>query len=138
MENKTAKKIALTLVVSSFLSVAFMFSHVNANTRSQSAFLNEDGIAPQLSASPLNLVVTIFPNPANEEVNLVFTLPETDHLTFSVTDVIGKTTKLKYSGTFYQGENSIKLETSNLATGTYIVTVSGVKVKGNVKLILTH
>ena len=138
MKNQIAKKITLTLVMSLFLSVAFVNNPLGlGNSSSLSLTDINDGIK-DVPNNQMNLNCTIFPNPANEYVNLTFTLPEDDELTLSITDVIGKSTKLKYTGTYNKGENIVKIETAHLTSGTYFVTVTGTKVRGNIKLILTH
>lgn len=138
MENKIAKKITLTLVMSLFLSVAFVNQPFNCDWSAQlSNVQTHDGIK-DVPTHQMNLNCSVYPNPANEYVNLSFTLPENDDLTLTITDVIGKNTKLIYTGTYNKGENTVKIETAHFTSGTYFVTVTGTKVRGNIKLILTH
>jgi hypothetical protein len=138
MENKIAQKITLTLVMSLFLSVAFINQPLNWGTNADLANVQiHDGVK-DVPTHQMNLNCSVYPNPANEYVNLSFSLPENDELTLSITDVIGKNTKLIYTGTYNKGENIVKIETAHLTSGTYFVTVTGTKVRGNIKLILTH
>lgn len=136
MKNQIAKKITLTLVMSLFLSVAFVNSPLSLGAKFATTDTN-DG-KKDIPNNQMNLNCSVYPNPANEFVNLTFSLPADDELNISVTDVIGKNTKLIYTGTYNKGENIVKIETAHLSSGTYFVTVSGSKVRGNIKLILTH
>ena len=138
MENKIAKKITLTLVMSLFLSVAFLNQPLNWGFTAELANVQTHNGIKDIPSRQMNLNCSVYPNPANEFVNLSFTLPENDELTLSITDVIGKNTKLIYTGAYTKGENMVKIETAHLTSGTYFVTVTGTKVRGNIKLILTH
>lgn len=138
MNHQIAKKITLTLVMSLFLSVAFLINPFNSNLSANSNCSDTIDGKKGLPNNQMNLVCSVYPNPASEFVNLSFSLPEDDELTLSITDVIGKNTKLIYTGSYNKGENVVRIETAHLTSGTYFVTVTGTKVRGNIKLILTH
>lgn len=138
MNHQIAKKITLTLVMSLFLSVAFFNNPFNSNLSAYSICNDTEEGKKGLPNNQMNLVCSVYPNPASEFVNLSFSLPEEDELTLSITDVIGKNTKLIYTGSYNKGENVVRIETAHLTSGTYFVTVTGTKVRGNIKLILTH
>ncbi len=138
MENKIARKLSLTLVMSLFLSVALLNnSNFLRSNLGLSATDTNDG-KKSIPDNQMNLVCSVYPNPANEFVNLSFYLPDNDELTLSITDVVGKSTIMRYTGTYNKGENIVKIETAHLTSGSYFVTVTGNKVRGNIKLILTH
>ncbi|MBS1773827.1 MAG: T9SS type A sorting domain-containing protein [Bacteroidetes bacterium] len=66
--------------------------------------------------------ITIYPNPANEQVNLRIASTVSADCTILVKDVMGKTV-LQHSAEVSQGYNNIHLNTSALSPGIYVCTV---------------
>ncbi len=136
MGNKIVKKIALTLVMSLFIIVAFLLVNFNPNIALKVTASLNDGTNGKTPLNIKALAVKAYPNPSSDYANILFNLAEDDNIELFVTDIVGKTTNYVYLASFYKGENSIMLATGNMAVGTYIVTVTGTKVKGTVKLIV--
>ncbi|OIP02332.1 MAG: hypothetical protein AUJ98_01535 [Bacteroidetes bacterium CG2_30_33_31] len=63
------------------------------------------------------------PNPANENSKILVTLPHNGEFIFTITDIFGK---IQFSQTSkgFRGDNSIQINTSNLAQGIYFYEVS--------------
>jgi PKD repeat protein len=83
------------------------------------------GIAEHASISHLEM----FPNPADDELNVSFDLPNTDDLTISMVDLSGKIIQ-KHLVKAKEGKNLIMMNTQELAAGMYqlrIATSNGQK-----------
>lgn len=84
--------------------------------------------------SPLN----IFPNPANNAVNIKFSLNEKDDVTFNIVDLQGATVARKVV-TGNVGANQVQISTQELPAGYYTVIVSDTKHSVSVeKLTVVH
>ena len=83
------------------------------------------GIAEYSSISHLEM----FPNPADEELNVSFDLPNADYLTISIIDLSGKVIQ-KHLVKAKEGKNLLMMNTQELAAGMYqlmIVSSNGQK-----------
>jgi PKD repeat protein len=83
------------------------------------------GIVEQSSISHLEM----FPNPADDELNVSFDLPNTDDLTISIVDLSGKIIQ-KHLVKAKEGKNLVMMNTQELASGMYqlrMVTSNGQK-----------
>jgi parallel beta-helix repeat protein len=65
---------------------------------------------------------TLYPNPATDEVNLNFQSKGAEHLTFTVSDMLGKV-RLIEENTSQNGDNYLKLNIENLENGIYFIKV---------------
>jgi hypothetical protein len=71
----------------------------------------------------------MFPNPADDELNVSFDLPNTDDLTILMVDLSGKIIQ-KHLVKAKEGKNLVMMNTQELAAGMYqlrIVTSNGQK-----------
>lgn len=64
--------------------------------------------------------VNLYPNPANEAVNLAFNLSKETSFTLMITDVQGRVIQ-NQSMTRPEGNQLIKIPTADLESGTYLV-----------------
>jgi PKD repeat protein len=74
--------------------------------------------------------ITLFPNPTNNEVNLLFNAIEQTSLVITVVDLTGKVLKQVENGQFLAGNHQISFNTNELASGMYFVrmeTENGIK-----------
>jgi hypothetical protein len=71
----------------------------------------------------LETSLNIFPNPAVDNFNVSFELTETADLEISLVSAIGQTIRTIETGSFVAGEHMINVNTADLATGTYFVTI---------------
>ena len=67
--------------------------------------------------------LTMFPNPANENVQLTFNSKENSTVTIQVVDFAGKIVSQKTNFIIDAGKNTISLETTNLESGLYNVII---------------
>lgn len=70
-------------------------------------------------------VLTAFPNPFNNATTLAYSLPAAGHVSLRAYDVQGRMVQELVSETQTQGEHRMLWDGSQLATGTYIVVLSG-------------
>ncbi|HEY6504401.1 MAG TPA: T9SS type A sorting domain-containing protein, partial [Chitinophagaceae bacterium] len=64
----------------------------------------------------------IFPNPATSLVNVIIDAPRRDDVTIVVMDALGKTLKQKLVNV-ETGSNTVAVEISGLAAGSYLLKV---------------
>lgn len=74
--------------------------------------------------SLLNSGLTLFPNPAAQQTELSLSLKKESDVTISILDIYGKTIS-SFNRHFSQGGNVINLNTSEYASGIYLVSVTG-------------
>jgi hypothetical protein len=77
--------------------------------------INEEDYKPALNLST-------FPNPCTESTNIAYINYDNNTVTLSLTDIYGNTIILEQSDS--KGSNSFSLDTSNLASGIYIITLN--------------
>jgi PKD repeat protein len=65
---------------------------------------------------------SLYPNPASDELNIRFALNQAENTIIQIRDVAGRVTG-NYEVKANSGANLVMLETSDLASGTYFVTV---------------
>ena len=74
--------------------------------------------------------ITLYPNPTNNEVNLLFNTIEQTEITIAVVDLTGKVLKQIESNTFRTGAHQVQFTTGDLSSGMYFVrmeTQTGIK-----------
>ncbi len=79
----------------------------------------------------------LYPNPAQNEVNVGVYLNETTEVSINIYDITGKLVSEGYSGLMNSGENIVKLNTTDLTSGMYSTVISTSKSVKNMRLILT-
>lgn len=99
------------------------------------ADVNGDTVISVLSQYPMfmvgveelnkNIDVTFFPNPVNNALaTLTFDLEEKAAVNVVVFNNLGQNVKEVFNGELQQGENKLKVKTSNLSSGLYFVNIS--------------
>lgn len=77
-------------------------------------------------------LVRVFPNPANNFINIHLEVTKIGHASIQVVDILGKTVINNNSPQLYPGQNQLQLNTSALAAGTYmlkVITPDGLLIK---------
>jgi hypothetical protein len=82
-------------------------------------------------------VVSIHPNPANDETTISYTLNAASEITISLADVTGRNLAYIYTGNSIAGTNKFNLNTTAFAAGIYMVNVSSGSYLVTQKLIIT-
>jgi hypothetical protein len=82
----------------------------------------------------------LYPNPANDVVNVSVNTNSLEDITLTVMDFTGRTVMVKVAASLNPGSNVISLETKGLQVGTYIVTGTGKNGfnYGILKLVVRH
>lgn len=65
--------------------------------------------------------VSLYPNPASNDINVRFTLPEPDQIRFSMVSAQGTVTPVSGKQIFSAGENKLAISTAQFASGIYIL-----------------
>ena len=92
------------------------------------AFAFERGLAQSQPEEPnpeirLTKSVHLFPNPATSRLSIVIDAPQKDNISFEVLDAVGRLIKVQRNAV-EAGSNTIQLNVSSLAMGTYFIKVS--------------
>jgi hypothetical protein len=79
----------------------------------------------------------VYPNPAQNEVNVGVYLNESTEVSINIYDITGKLVSEGYKGLMNSGENIVKLNTTDLTSGLYSTVITTSKSTKNMRLILT-
>jgi hypothetical protein len=81
----------------------------------------------------------IYPNPAKQNTTISFNIIEKNKVTVNVYDVLGNVvTTLSQSNDFEKGNNTININTSNLSSGIYYISLDVNGAKETKKLIINN
>lgn len=99
--------------------------------------LKKDSMVKNVAAK--QLLVKLYPNPADDKATLSFTLEKQMKISVQVTDANGNIVLTKAAVSLEKGEQQLSLPSSNLQRGIYQVTLlSNGKVLGTTKLIIVR
>lgn len=85
-----------------------------------------------------NLNMTVYPNPFSQSATIDYTVPESDNITLSVYDLMGKEKAVLINNQFIaKGNHNIIFQANELATGTYILMLRSGKEMTLQKLMVT-
>lgn len=79
-------------------------------------------VAIKSSATEKTTIVSLFPNPSNLNTNIVLNSIQAENYTIAVTDLMGKMIS-KQNIAAQKGINKINIQTTQFATGTYLIKV---------------
>jgi len=82
--------------------------------------------------------VSLYPNPAKDEVKLKLNMETPAHVVVTVSDIQGKLVMSALEKDLEKGEKEIVLNTSSLKSGEYFVQVSTEKNTNKIKLVVIH
>lgn len=80
--------------------------------------------------------MNLFPNPAKEFTNLTFDLKNNSEVNVAITSMEGKTVSYKNYGQMDAGLQTININTSNLSSGVYFITINNNNGSSTKKLIV--
>lgn len=80
--------------------------------------------------------INAFPNPAIENTTVQFSLSQKDNIKLKVISLSGKLVFEQYLPNQTPGVKNVKINTSDFASGNYIIYVTGSKQKGSTKIIV--
>lgn len=93
--------------------------------------IDNSGVEELFTEGSLN----VFPNPANDKINMAFNLKETSNIEIVLSDISGKQ-MISQSQIANQGENQISLDVSNFSNGIYVLNIKTDKGNLNYKVVL--
>lgn len=82
--------------------------------------------------------VEVYPNPTNSSSTVSLKLVKESKVKIEVQDVLGQKVLYIYNGNLPQGDNAIKVNTSELANGNYFISCSGGDVTKKIKFIVVR
>ncbi len=94
-------------------------------------------IAGNTDPFPYSPRISAYPNPFNASTTIIFTLDESEYLTISVYDILGKKVAALSSNILYQaGENSIQWHAESFSSGIYHCLIEGRDYRAFTKITL--
>ncbi|HET6399832.1 MAG TPA: T9SS type A sorting domain-containing protein [Candidatus Kapabacteria bacterium] len=101
-------------------------------------FVGHGGILPcsssdvsQPSSEPDFIISEIYPNPAQTQAEIRFSLPAATNVTVRLIDPLGKTVLTKYSGTLTEGSGNMTLDLRGIPNGIYLCQMEAMDVDGD-------
>ena len=88
-----------------------------------------------INESTLFTNVTVYPNPANDKLNIDFTIENVTDISVEIFDVAGKTVATKAMANAAKGTQSLGFDTADFASGVYTVTIESTNGKLTRKFI---
>jgi len=105
------------------------------------SFTYSDWVAVEYNLSPAPSIgdqMTLYPNPANESLNLIFKTDQNEDIQVMIFDVAGKLVFNMPYNSIISGSNNLQLNITNLVNGVYFVQVAGQNFRLNGKFIKTN
>lgn len=91
------------------------------------------------SFAPLAYNISLFPNPASDNINIAFTSEESGKAELKIFDVNGKQLQGLSEVAILPGENRLKVSTNELAAGVYFMSVyMNNQLQKNERFVITH
>lgn len=82
------------------------------------------------------LPLSVSPNPAKDQIELAFSLKETDAPTVYVIDIMGRIVQQQALGQLATGNHQIQLDLSQQSAGIYFIQMHSEKIKARKKIVL--
>ncbi len=82
--------------------------------------------------------IKLYPNPANESVNLNYRVVENEIVKITIFDIYGKEVKKCLNEFQEVGEHILKMDTSKLSSGMYFISIENKNIKTFEKLIVNN
>ena len=81
--------------------------------------------------------IALYPNPAESQVNVGFTLTAPEKVSIVVTDIAGRVVSTAEQGSMGAGNHEVSLDLPSLNAGMYFVNVNAGKYSGTQRLMIT-
>lgn len=82
------------------------------------------------------LPLTVSPNPAKDQIELAFSLTESDAPTVYVIDIMGRIVQQKALGQLPTGNHQVQLDLSQQSAGIYFIQMNSEKIKARKKIVI--
>lgn len=100
--------------------------------------LGETGSAASLNASGASLLMNLFPDPASNETNVSFTIPDLSEVHGRLYDLSGRILLTFISSTCEAGPHQVKIDLDKIPSGTYLCKIDAGEVREVKKLVVQH
>ena len=126
-------------IPNTYLNSSFRMKFIYTSKGGNNLFLDDINIQTQVGIEEHGELtgLSIYPNPGNEQVNILFALDQQKKVTIDVLNVLGKLIESK-TVLCSAGEQNIKLSTANYANGFYTLRISCDKQFTTLPLIINH
>jgi len=101
-----------------------------------SAHWNRIPEIPTIIPNPKNVNLHVFPNPTHANVTVDFTIANTNNVTISLSDIMGRNIYTKSLGYRMIGDHQEKIDCSNLSDGIYFITVNAGYQNQSAKIVI--
>jgi len=92
-------------------------------------------VAREISGT--NIEMTLYPNPANDLLNMSLTLNQKEQVTYYVMDIQGRVIKEKNTS-IPAGRSTLQLETSDMEQGTYLLMMNSSTGTQSIRFVIQH
>jgi len=122
----------------SYMTSGFRFKFIYSSNGGNNIYIDDINIDVNAGIDNVNFnsSVQLFPNPANENATLTFTLSGSKNLNISILDILGRTIYEKNKENYVEGMNTISLSTGNFEAGVYFVNIKGEEINITKSLII--
>lgn len=114
-------------IPASYMTSGFRFKFIYSSNGGNNVYLDDINIDVNAGVDDLSLIgssIQLFPNPANELVNVSFTLPYSKNLSLSIVNILGQTIYESSKENYSEGNHTISLNTKNISPGMYFIKVA--------------
>ncbi|MDP1802416.1 MAG: T9SS type A sorting domain-containing protein [Bacteroidota bacterium] len=121
-----------------------VYYNQNNNTITQSGIQNAINTALAANVTTLKenssslSLIEVYPNPTNNAATLTLNLAKETKVKIEVENILGQKVMDVYAGNLNAGENSVKINTAELANGNYFVSYSDNETSKKIKLIVNR
>ncbi len=125
--NSNEWKQASTTIPSIFLNSSFKFKFVFTSNGGNNIYIDDINIDVNAGINTLEDIsssISLFPNPAQDQVNIAFTLNDAKNISIGIINVLGQTTYSTDKKMLFSGENIIPVNIKDIKSGIYFVTIS--------------
>lgn len=120
-------KLGVATIPVTFMTSGFRFKFIYSSNGGNNIYLDDINIDVNAGIDNLNLIgstMQLFPNPANDLVNVSFTLPQSKNLSLSIVNVLGQTIYESEKENYSVGEHSVSINTKHILPGMYFIKVA--------------
>ncbi|HKC67431.1 MAG TPA: T9SS type A sorting domain-containing protein, partial [Bacteroidia bacterium] len=133
-----------TIAANDSIKVAFALiagdNLTDLQTSADTAYIRYNGVPIPLGISKTGIKnFEVYPNPATNSLNFMFSSNETESYTISLVNTLGQTVKVMATTAPSNATHKVSFDISDLATGSYMYKATSASGKSNTgKIMITH
>jgi hypothetical protein len=105
------------------LIIAGSFTAINGDTNMQRVAKYSQPLAGIKTVTKGSNDLTIYPNPATNQLTIEFTSSDTKAVSFTIKNILGETVKIIPAHTLIKGSNKVEMDINEFSNGIYFVQV---------------